>query len=134
VTVDIEALLRRVVEEVFDADVAAEWLTEPRDRHSHQVRLTSADGDRHVGLRASYWWFDVKVFDLDVRAFLIDEDDDEAEKADALRALALVARAYLRDGGRVEWRRGLFGSRRVLSIVVDGHEWELGRRSCRTPV
>ena len=48
-----------------------------------------------------------------------------------LRALALVLRAYLRGEERVEDRRGWFRSQPVLMIVVDDHEWELGRRRSR---
>jgi hypothetical protein len=130
--IDIEALLRRVVTEVFDADVEAAYSTDPKGRHVHRVRLRSADGERHAGLRASYWWFDATVFDLGVQATTFDEDEDEGDKEAALRALALVVRAYLRGEGRVEHRRGLIRSHPVLEIVVDGEVWELGRRSSRS--
>jgi hypothetical protein len=131
VAIDVQALLRRVVAEVFDADVTATYWTHPKNPHLHRVRLTAADGRRHAGLEASYEWFQATVFDLGVSTFLLDYDDEEDDKEAVLRALALVVRAYLRGEGRVEHRRGLLRSRPVLRIVVDNREWELGRRSSR---
>lgn len=128
VAIDVEALLRRVVAEVFDADVDATYSTEPKDPHMHRVRLTSADGQRHARLRASYEWFDADIFDLGVSTLLLDYDDEEKRKEAALRDLARVVRAYLRGEGRVEHRRGLIRSHSVLKIVVDGQEWVLRRR------
>lgn len=55
----------------------------------------------------------------------MDYDDEEADREAVLRELALVVRAYLRDGGRVELRRGLIRSHPVLDIDIDGHEWAL---------
>lgn len=123
--IDIEALLRRVVAEVFDAEVQVRYSTAPKDAYTHRVELTSADGRRHAGMTASYEWFDAFIFDLGVSAISLDYDDVEADKEAALRELALVVRAYLRGEGRVENRRGLIRSHTVLKIVVDGHDWEL---------
>lgn len=67
--IDVEALLRRVVAEVFDADVDATYSTDPKDPRMHRVRLTTADGRRHTGLRASYEWFDADIFDFGVSTF-----------------------------------------------------------------
>jgi hypothetical protein len=120
-----------VVAEVFDADVDATYSTEPKDPHMYRVRLTSADGQRHAGLRASYEWFDADIFDFGVSTFQVDYDDEEEDKEAVLRELALVLRAYLRDGGRVEHRRGLIRSYSVLKIDVDGHEWALRGRLWR---
>jgi hypothetical protein len=131
VAVDVQALLRRVVAELFDGDVTATYSTHPTNLHMHRVGLTSADGRRHAGLHVSYEWFEATIFDLGVFTFLLDYDDEEEDKKAVLRALALVVRAYLRGEGRVEHRRGLFRSRPVLRIVVDNREWELGRRSSR---
>ncbi len=94
----------------------------------HRVGLTSADGQRHAGLRASYEWCDADIFDLDVSTFLLDYDDEEEDKEAVLRDLALVVRAYLRGEGRVEHGRSLIRSHSVLKIVVDGQEWVLRRR------
>ena len=125
VTVDVQALLRRVVTEVFDADVTAAYSTHPKNPHMHRVELTAADGRRNAGLEASYEWFEATIFDLGVSTFLLDYDDEEEDKEAVLRALALVVRAYLRGEGRVEHRRGLFRSRPVLRIVADDREWAL---------
>jgi hypothetical protein len=131
VAIDVEALLRRVVAEVFDADVDVAYSMEPKASHVHRVRLTDPSGTRHAGLRASYEWFDATLFDLGVSTGLFDYDDEEKDKEDALRALALVVRAYLRGEGRIEHKRGLFRSHPVFRIKVDNHEWELGRRWSR---
>lgn len=131
VAVDVQALLRRVVAEVFDGGVTATYSTHPKHLHAHRVELSSADGRRHAGLEASYEWFAATILDLGVSTFLLDYDDEEEDKEAVLRALALVVRAYLRGEGRVAHRRSLFRSRPVLRIVVDNREWELGRRSSR---
>src|SRR4051812_36575678 len=128
VAIDLGALLRGVVADVFDADVEATYSTAQKAPYLHRVRLTDPSGKRHAGLRASYEWFDATVFDLGVSTSLLDYDDEEEDKEAALRALALVVRAYLRGEGRVERRRGLIRSHVVLRIVVDNREWELGRR------
>src|SRR4051794_10416449 len=129
--IDVEALLRRVVAEVFDADVDVAYSMEPKAPHVQGVRLTDPSGTRHAGLRASYEWFDATLFDLGVSTTLYDYDDEEKGKEAALRALALVVRAYLRGEGRIEHRRGLIRSHPVLRVEVDNREWELGRRSSR---
>lgn len=131
VAIDVEALLRRVVAEVFDSDVDVAYSTEPRASHVYRVRLTDPSGTRHAGLRASHEWFDATVFDLGVSTTLYDYDEEEQDKEAVLRALALVVRAYLRGEGRIEHDRGLVRSRPVLRIEVDNREWELGRRSSR---
>ena len=38
VAIDVQALLQRVVEEVFESDVEASYSTEPKDPHTHRVR------------------------------------------------------------------------------------------------
>jgi hypothetical protein len=131
VTIDVQALLRRVVTEVFDADVTTTYSTHPKNPHMQRARLSTADGQRHAGLEASYEWFEATIFDLGVSTFLLDYDDEEEDKAAVLRALARVVRAYLDGEGRVERRRGLVRSHTVLKIVVDDREWELGRRRSR---
>jgi hypothetical protein len=131
VAIDVEALLRRVVAEVFDADVDVAYSTQPKSSHVHRARLTDPSGTRHAGLRASYEWFDATIFDLDVSTTLYDYDDEEKDKEAVLRALALVTRAYLRGEGRIEHKRGLIRSHTVLRIEVDNREWELGGRKSR---
>jgi hypothetical protein len=131
VAIDVEALLRRVVAEVFDADVDVAYSTEPRAPYVHRVRLTDPSGTRQAGLQASYEWFDATIYDLCVSTRLFDYDDEEQYKEAVLRALALVVRAYLRGEGRIEHKRGLIRSHPVLTIEVDNREWELGRRLSR---
>jgi hypothetical protein len=131
VAVDVEALLRRVVAEVFDADVDVAYSTEPKPPHVHRARLTDPSGTRHAGLRASYEWFDATIYDLGVSTRLFDYDDEEQYKEAVLRALARVVRAYLRGEGRIEHKRVLIRSHPVLRIEVDNREWELGRRLSR---
>jgi len=41
VSIDVQALLRREVAEVFDADVEATYSTELKAPHVHRVRLTA---------------------------------------------------------------------------------------------
>ena len=130
VAVDVEALLRRVVADVFDADVEVAYSTE-KAPHVHRVRLTDPSGMRHAGLQASYEWFDATIFDLGVSTTLYDYDGEEKDKEAILLALAVVVRAYLRGEGRVERKRGLICSHPVLKIAVDNREWELGRQSSR---
>ncbi|MPQ99247.1 hypothetical protein GB931_15240 [Modestobacter sp. I12A-02628] len=128
--IDIDALLRRVVGDVFAADVRVDYSTE-KAPHEHRVRLTDPSGTRHAGLRASYEWFEAVVFDLDVSTALYDYDDEEDDKEAVLRALALVVRAYLDGEGRIVQRRGLLRSSPVLRVEMLGREWELGRRWSR---
>lgn len=134
VAIDVEALLRRVVAEVFDADTDVAYSPEQAP-HVHQVRLTDRSGTRHAGLRASYEWFDATIFDLGVSTTLYDYDDEEKDKEAVLRALALVVRAYLRGEGRIEHKRGLIRSHPVLRIQVDNREWswDAGRVGPTTP-
>ena len=64
VAVHVQALLRRVMAEVFDDDVTATYSTHPKHLHVHRVELTSADGRRHAGLQASHEWFEATICDL----------------------------------------------------------------------
>ncbi len=130
VVINVEALLRRVVAEVFDADADVAYWPEQAP-HVYQVRITNPSGTRHAGLRASYEWFDATIFDLGVSTTLYDYDGEEGDKEAVLRALALVIRAYLRGEGRIEHKRGLIRSHPVLKIQLDNRDWELGSRSSR---
>lgn len=130
VAIDVQQLLRAVVTDVLDADVRANFRQESKSR-VHRVSLTSADGERHAGLGASYEIFDATIFDLGVSTHLFDYGDRAEDKEALLRALALVVQAYLRGEGRVERKRGLFRTHPVLKIEVDDRLWELGRRSSR---
>lgn len=133
VTIELDRMLQRVVGEVFGPDANVTYSADPKSPQVHRAELAAGDSARRVGLRASYWWSDVTMLDLGVSATVFDEDDEEPEKEVALRALALVARAYLDGAGDLVQKRGIFRSRPVLRIVVDGQEWELGRRTSMVP-
>jgi hypothetical protein len=133
VTIELDRMLQRVVAEVFGSDVDVTYSADPKSPKVQRVELAAAGSGRRVGLRASYWWFDVTMLDLGVSATVFDEDDEEPHKEAALRALALVARAYLDGAGEVIQKRGIFGSRPLLRIVVDDQEWELGRTVSKAP-
>lgn len=134
-TIELDRMLQRVVAEVFGSDVDVTYSADPKSPHVHRAELGAGDSGRRVGLRASYCWFDVTMLDLGVAATVFDEDDEESDKEAALRALALVARAYLDGAGDVIQKRRIFRSRPVLRIVVDDQEWEFGRRTSRmTPI
>ncbi|HSE46692.1 MAG TPA: hypothetical protein VLA89_15320 [Gemmatimonadales bacterium] len=127
--IDVEGMLKRVVTEVLGDDCAPTYFSDPTYQQDHRVRLRCANAEpRCAGLRATYEWFEVSIFDLGVSATLFDYGDDESEKEAILRELALVARAYLDGAGRVYQKRGL-RSHPVLTITVNGREWKLGRRS-----
>lgn len=128
--IDVERLLRRVVADVFDETVQADYSVDPRSRYYHRVRLSTEHGGqrRNARLVASYWVFEAAILDLGVGAVVVDEDYDEDEKETALREMALLVRAYLDGEGRVEQRRRLLRTYPVLRITVDDREWELARR------
>ncbi len=127
---DVVAMLGRVLADVFDDrfDVA---VTPGGDRWEHRARVEMGGSGRSVVLRANLEWFGLGVPELNVGTFLLDYDEDAAYKEAILRELALVAHAYLRGQGHVEWRRSLFRRRPVLLVDVDGRRWELGRRAGR---
>ena len=130
-TIDIKAVLNRVITDVFDgafvtkdASSADPWL--------HSVEVTSRTGeDRAVIIRAGRVWMAAFIPELDVGADMVDEDDDVAYKEEELRKLCRALRAYLEGGGHVRQRRRLFGrgTTSVLTIEVDGFKWRFGRRS-----
>ena len=133
VTMELDTMLQRVVAEVFGSDVDVTYSADPKSPTVQRAELGAAGSGRRVGLRASYWWFDVTMLDLGVSATVFDEDDEESDKEAALRALALVARAYLDGTGQVIQKRGIFRARPVLRIVVDDQEWELGQTVSKVP-
>ncbi|MBG6191694.1 hypothetical protein IWX64_002661 [Arthrobacter sp. CAN_A212] len=129
-TIDIKAMLHRVVAEVFDNSYVVEDVEYSDASWLHGVHVScSADKDRTAIIRASYEWFDAFVPELNVQTSLFDYDDVEAEKEDELRKLCRAMRAYLRGEGRVEWRRRFLrrGTVPVLKIEVDGFKWSIGR-------
>lgn len=130
-TIDIKAMLHRVVTEVFDQNFTVEDAPSGDDPTRHAVRVIShLEPGRTAIIRASYVWMDAFIPELNVQASSSpDEDDVEQDKEDELRRICLVMRAYLRGEGRIEQRRRLFrrGTVPVLIIDVDGRKWRLGR-------
>lgn len=130
---DIEGTLRRVVLDVFDEDVDVTFEAQPDAPRISRASLGVGSGAdrRTAGLRAaSTGFFEITIFDLDVSATLCEYDDESYMEA-LLRELALLADAYLRGAGHIEQKRGLFRTRPVLTIAVNGKEWTLGRRTSR---
>ena len=120
---DLERMLRSVALDVFDEDVEVTWDTEEAP-HVIRATLSAEHGSerRTARLEASTsGWFGVYVPEFGVGTFRI-EYDDESDMAEILGELALIAEAYLRGNGRVERQRGLFRTRTVLTIAVDGSE------------
>src|SRR6476661_10129205 len=135
-TVDIKAMLHRVVAEVFDERFAVANVSSRDDSWLHGVHVSNRfDKHRTAIIRASYGWMDALVPELNVQTILFDDDDVEAEKEAELRRLCFVMRAYLQGQGRVEHRRRLFrsGTVPILSIELDGLEWRLGRHLSSVP-
>ena len=90
-TIDIKAMLHRVVAEVFDQNFTVEDATSSDDPLRHAVRVISRlVEDRTAIIRASYVWMDVFIPELNVQTSILDEDDVEQEKEDELRRLCLV--------------------------------------------
>jgi hypothetical protein len=130
VTIDIKAMLQRVVGEVFDENFDVAEVSSGEDSWLHGVHVSSRfDKGRTAIIRASYEWMDAFIPELNVQTTLFDYDDVEPEKEAELRRLCLVMRAYLQGEGRIEQRWRLFrrGTSSVLKIEVDGVQWRFGR-------
>lgn len=128
-TIDIKALLHRVVDEVFNETFAVVQATPETQPGLHSVRVIGRFGnDRTARIRASYEWVTVFIPELDVGTILFAYDDVEDEKEAELRKLCLVVCAYLQGKGHIEkqWRLFRRGEVSVLKIEVDGYEWRLG--------
>lgn len=132
-TIDLKAMLDRVVAEVFDDNFTVEDATAPGDALRPAVLVSSrlVQG-RTAIIRASHTWLDGFIPELNVQTGILDDDDDddvEPEKEDELRRICAVMRAYLRGKGRIEHRQRWFrrGTVNVLYIENDGGKWRLGR-------
>ena len=135
-TIDIQAMLHRVVAEVFDENFTVENVGSSDDAWLHGVQVSKrCEKDRTAVIRASYEWMDALVPELDVQAVIFDYDDVEADKEAELRRLCLAMRSYLQGEGRIEQRRQLFrrGTVPILRFEVDGFEWRLGRHLSSVP-
>ena len=127
--IDIERMLQRVVRDVLGEDTVVEY---SRDDYIHRAAITSVDGQTtSLRLRASCEWFDARIDQLDIGAVLFDYGDDESEKEDELRNLALLLRAYVRGEGRVEYRRTRILRRERPNFIanVGGYNWRVGRNT-----
>jgi hypothetical protein len=136
VTIDIKAMLDRVVAEVFDQNFSVEDDTSSDYPFGHAVRVTGRPEEgRTAIIRATYEWMDAFIPELNVQTIVFDYDDVEQEKAYELRRLCRVMRAYLEGEARIEHRRRLFrrGTVPVVSVEVDGLEWRLGRHHSVAP-
>jgi len=122
---DSAAILHKVVTDVFAANTNAHYSFTQDSAWNHRALLTLDDGPRSVELKSNGYIFSVYIPELDVSAVLVDEDLDALEEESAVRSLAVVARACLSGEGRLEHRRGLFGSYVVLEIPGDGESWIL---------
>ena len=134
--IDINAMLHRVVDEVFNESFTVVEVSSKDDSWLHGVHVKSrTDKDRTATIRASYEWMDAFIPELNVQTTLFDYDDVELEKEAELRRLCLVMRAYLQGEGSVKRRKRLFrrGTVAVLRIEVDGLEWCLGRNHFVVP-
>lgn len=140
-TIDIKAVLHRVVAEVF-GDTEVTWEEDEREApHVHCVRLSaraSSDGqERNAALCASDEWFEAHLLDLEVGTIRFDYDDDESEKEAEIRDLARIVHAYLQGEGQVTYRPTLFRRRLLstLTIDMDGTRWHFrGRSSWGSPL
>ena len=134
--IDVAALLRLVVADAARTDVVATVAPDgPEGRYWSATLSANTGSMRTAVLLASYHWFEVRLPEHGVGAIVFDEDDEEAPKEAALRAVAAVARAWLDGEGTVVRapRRFRRGERvRVVVRTTDG-EWLLGRRSSRAP-
>lgn len=137
VTIDMRAMLGRVVPEVFGehlvtTDVNSDheiWpygsLVNSRMREGRSV-IIGADGGAFM---VAY------VPELSVQAMVLNEEDDEedaeVDREKALRELCLAMLVYLEGGGHVRERRSMLGRGVVRKLVIEanGTRWRLGRNS-----
>ncbi|QFG68406.1 hypothetical protein [Ornithinimicrobium pratense] len=134
--IDVEALLARVVAEIFDENVSIVLEDAAAKRpQTYCAHLHSAAQDRRAHLCATYEWFELRIPDLDVSVTLFDYDDDDAPKDDALRELGLVARAYLDGEGCIESRRRFLrrGTSQRLTLDVNDRQWQFGKHASSVP-
>ncbi|MET4158150.1 hypothetical protein [Agromyces sp. PvR057] len=131
-TPDVNAMVIRVITNVFDGNFVTKDLTYDDPRWIHGVEVVSRTReDRAVRIRVGRVWMDAFIPELGVGAAHVDEDDDVVYQEEELTKLCRALRAYLDGGGHLRKRRRLFGrcSTPELAIEVDGFEWRFGRRS-----
>lgn len=135
-SIDMGALLDRVVADVFEDQYLVE--SQARDEYPwrHAYLVSKTDGQtRSFRVRATYEWCDVWIPELDVGTIMFDYDDDESEKERMLRWLCAGLRHYLDGEGKVTHRKTLIRRKQenVLRLDVDGDEWVLGRHFSSLP-
>ncbi|GAA5166791.1 hypothetical protein GCM10011366_02170 [Ornithinimicrobium tianjinense] len=132
----MNALLLRVAGDVFGDRVSIEAEgNSPSMPHAYVVRRR--EGGRNAVLVASHEWSEAHIVDFRVTCTVFHYGDDEMEKESALRALAVVLRAYMAGQGQVEHRPSLLWWRPDVpryTVTIDGFEWRLGRHGWVTPI
>jgi hypothetical protein len=124
-------MLDQVVTDVVGAAAKVEWMTPDRSWSAH-VRLRSPAGLVSY-LLTSPEWQEARFEEPHCDVLLITDGEDEDDVRSGLERLARAAVEYLSGRGRVERKRGLFGTRTTLVLhTVDG-EWRIGRRSAKHP-
>lgn len=135
-TIDIKAMLHRVVDDVFNEQFAVVDIISEADPWLHSVHVSGRFGnDRTARIRASYEWANVFIPELDVGAILFEYDDVEEEKEAELRKLCLLIRAYLQGQGHIEKRRRLFRRDELSVLMISGRQrmasWPVHLVLCR---
>lgn len=132
---DSLTVLTRVLQEVLgDVAEVACHVDEQYPDTARAELVSRGLPDRAVAIRATPEWTELRVNDLGVSATVLDGERDEAEFEATARALAVVAREYLRGGGHLEWRRRILRPPRPrLTIQTEHGEWVLGPRTSRIP-
>lgn len=134
VTIDMRAMLGRVVPEVFGEHLVTADVVSDHKKWAYGLLVNSRTSEgRSVIIEADGGAFMVAyVPELNVQAMVLREEDDEDAEVDrekALRELCLAMLVYLEGGGHVrEWRSMLGrGVVRKLVIEANGTRWHLGR-------
>ncbi len=128
-TIDIKAMLHRIVAEVFDENFTVEETTSSKTPWIHAVRVSNpAIPERTTIICATYEWMEAFIPELKVMGIIFEYDDIEEEKENALRPLCIAMRMYLDGEGRIVQKRRLFrrGTVPALYLDIDGAEWRLG--------
>ncbi len=132
IDIDIEAMLDRVITDVFSGEFDIRDVNSDDPTWIHGVEASSRSGEhRAVIIRAGRVWIEGFIPHLGIGAAAVDEDDDVTYKEEELKKLCRALRSYLEEEGHVTQRRGLFSRRTtfVLATEVDGFEWRFGKRS-----
>ncbi|MFJ5862463.1 hypothetical protein ACIQCM_13670 [Pseudarthrobacter sp. NPDC092439] len=136
-TIDMRAMLRRVVPEVFDEHlVTADVNADHKDWPYGSLVISRTSEGRSVIIGADGGSFMIAhVPELNVQAMVFDEEDNEEDaeeyREEALRKLCLAMLVYLEGGGRISERRSLLGRGVVRKLIIEanGTRWRLGRNS-----